>query len=497
MSTLRKEYTKSKKRKEEIVSDAALSWLAENVIIINERLDRRAVTRLDNSIQKFDDVFGPFRERVPSISTHLDSAETALNMVVSGRSSERKTSNLLKQMTYLYSTLSSFFAKDLKVLLKSRVFRAARANPEQRLDLIPKITPDGLKHDVQVIQDAFANALKPTKDDKTMLKKIYKSTKLPELEPRRIARELLGLSFNDLEELTQIGKVPMVATPEEVAEPEAPETGAEAELELEHAIRGVFLESVSQDGLLLERIDSQKANQLASVIGQISTAIDTGNPALATLKGNLDKLVGQSRTELAQNKWLGGSAVKQLINFYNVLDNLKQQWDSSIKPLFADGALSDDEKTQLNDLLAAATKDSIFSNIAQKLKLSKPHAAGLDPASVVKAVMDGVNQEGGIEAVTKLLSATGSLPAADSQGEPQIAAGDEEAAPGQPTDAAGQTGEAGTTTGTDGPSGGTEPSPEAKVSNLLGQLQRMGYKTGKQGDEAVEELFNMLKSAGF
>lgn len=491
MTSLRKEYDKSKKRNDEVVSEAAINWVAENVIIINEKLDRKSVSRLIDSIQKFEDTFGPYKDRIPSIASHLDAAESGLQLVITGRSSDRKTANMLKQLSYLYSTLSDFFTRDLPVLLRARIFKAAKDEPEMRIDMIPALTKGGLRHNPDVIRDALSNALKPSVDEKKLLGKIYRSTKLPKLETKKIARELIALSFKDLEELTNIGKVPMVATPDEVEEPpqEAAVGGAPVDVPTPAVPKVESIQSGS--GVILEKIDAQKANQLAAVIGQISNAIDTGNPSLAPVKASLDKLVGQSRTELAQNKWLGGSAVKQLVNFYNVLENLKGQWDT-IKPLFSDGELTPDEKTQLNDLLTAASKDNIFQNIARKFKLSTPHYPGLEPEAVVQALMSGVDQEGGIESVSKLLSATTALPKTDSQGEPQLRAGTEKAAPGQETAEAEETKATDKPPGTEGPSGegGQRRGPVQSVdrADLDAAAGRFNM--------TVDQLANVLKWVG-
>jgi len=122
MSQLRKEYSKSKQKKEKIVSEAALKWLAENVIVINEALDRKSVKRLINSIQKFEDVFGPFADKVPSIQAHLDSAETGLEMVITGRSSERKTSKPTQADVLSIFNFEQLFRKRLINLIEVTFF---------------------------------------------------------------------------------------------------------------------------------------------------------------------------------------------------------------------------------------------------------------------------------------------------------------------------------------------------------------------------------------
>lgn len=202
MSSLRQAYLAQKTRHEQIITEAATEWLKSNVILINEKIDRKTVNRLIDSIQKFEDTFGPFKEKLPAIAEHLDMAEKALNLVITGKISNRKTANLLEQLTYLYASFSNFFTRDLPILLKTRLFRLAKENPEALLNSIQGFDP-------QTVQEAIVNALRPSVEEKQLLSKIYRGGALPKLNAREVARQMLNLSYADLEELSKIGKVPM------------------------------------------------------------------------------------------------------------------------------------------------------------------------------------------------------------------------------------------------------------------------------------------------
>lgn len=203
MSSLRQAYFAQKTRQDQIITEAATEWLKSNVILINEKIDRKTVNRLIDSIQKFEDTFGPFKEKLPAIAEHLDMAEKALNLVITGKISNRKTANLLEQLTYLYASFSNFFTRDLPILLKTRLFKLAKENPEAVLNSIQGFDP-------QTVQEAIINALRPSVEEKQLLSKIYRGGALPKLNSREVARQMLNLTYADLEELSKIGKVPMV-----------------------------------------------------------------------------------------------------------------------------------------------------------------------------------------------------------------------------------------------------------------------------------------------
>lgn len=145
----------------------------------------------------------------------------------------------------------------------------------------------------------------------------------------------------------------------------------------------------------------------------------------------LNKVKRQAKQELASNRWFEGKAVKQLVTFYNLMDNLNQQWPD-LQKLMQETPPAIQE---IQPLLVSATKDSVFGRLAKAMGLSTPHAPGLDPGSLVNALTNTIRQEGGVEAVTKLFQQTQGMPTTTTEGEPKFAAGPASAEP--PTQAAG------------------------------------------------------------
>jgi len=467
MTSLRKEYSKSKKRNERIVSEAALRWLAENVIVINEKLDRKSVTRLIGSIQKFEDTFGPYKDRIPSIGGHLDAAESGLQLVITGKSSDHKTSNMLKQLSYLYSSLSDFFTRDLPVLLKARIFKVAKEQPDQRINALPTVTPDGGKHDLIVIRDSLANAIRPSVAEKKLLGKIYRSTKLPKLDANKIATELLALSFGDLEELTNIGKVPMVATPEEaedVAELGAEEAAAppavpgEEAVAKENVTRGKaaltdFLQennkAILYEMLFEQGVDVEKLKKMNQEIEKLRGITDRFGGKSTVIKAKVDELdssinnllTGDSKEGIISKvkQFFGGrpdieknmgDLYQQLRSFQQLWPQLKQRLGADIDPGAAlDSVLDAERLPQIQKLLVQAmgkeTKGGIDPTafVQDLLKLSidelDSFASGAPLTMDTKTTADLDNQnvvEPESTGADPAAAATGTAPTADASG---------------------------------------------------------------------------------
>jgi len=216
MTKLREELNHNKARQANMTNEAAMAWLDKNVVIINEQIDRKTVKRLIGQITKFDQAFGQFKTKIPTLSALIDAAEDGLQKVITGRANDKKASDMLARLSFLYSTFSRFFKEDLPILLSSHMFVAPKENPEVRLDVLqPK---SGAKYDPGAIKDAIRHALTPSKEDSKLIRKIYKKKNVPLIDANAIAGQMLQLSFNELEALGQMDKIPMIAMAD--AEPE-------------------------------------------------------------------------------------------------------------------------------------------------------------------------------------------------------------------------------------------------------------------------------------
>jgi len=503
-SKLRDEYKKEKQRKDKIVTEAAYAWVENNIILINEKIDSRQVKRLISSIGKFEEVFGPYKTKLPALGQQLDTAEQGLEKVVTGRANDKKASDMLKRLSFLFSSFSGFFSKDLPVLLDSHLFSAPKANPQVRLDVLqPK---QGERYNPGAIRDALKHALEPSKDDLKLLRKIYRG-KVPLVDAAALSAQMLQMSFNELEELTQMGKVPMVDTEAPPAAPEeaepAPPPVEEAEAPKEGVVN-IAGESVDRtqkkDSVLLEshklltEINQENMAKLVNVMNQLKASFNI--PGMESINQAVNATVSKAQKELAANQWLQGQAAKQLLGFYNVMDNLNQLWPQ-IQQTFGDvgpeGQLSPDQESNLFKLLTSATKDSVFGKMAKAMKLSTPHAPGLEPNSLVNAIVDASKQQGGIENVSKLFQKSQGMPNTDPSGAPKLGGQAQAAKPTGAAKAPGATktpDQAQDPTGTQGSApGGTEDEAaevmkatgmdKAGLEKLQTQLRQANYKIVK------------------
>ena len=210
MSQLRKEYKEFKQFQEDIFKEAAEAWTEENVILINERLNRNAIYRLNSAIERFDNKFGPYKDKLPAIADILNNAENGLHLVITGKVGSRTTAQMLQRMSIMYNILSNFFSGDLGALLKTPAFRIAHEQADEKID---KIADRG--HDIKAIRRTIASALKPNDQERMLFRRAYKSFDMPSLDWNMAAKQLSCLSCNELQELAGIQRVPMVVVDEE------------------------------------------------------------------------------------------------------------------------------------------------------------------------------------------------------------------------------------------------------------------------------------------
>ena len=205
--SLRQEYQKNKIYKINLKKQFIKEWLEENVVFINEKVDRKQIKRLINLMVRFDKKFGPVREKLPGIKSIIDDAENNLQLVLSGKLTNDKISDIFQRMSLIYSILSDFFANDLSVIMQTPAFRVPKNKPDMRLD---SITEAGF--DPSIISDTFVVALTPSEEEDLLLNKLYKNIKMPHLDRHNIAKQMLGLCYNDLSKLSSVEKVPMAVS---------------------------------------------------------------------------------------------------------------------------------------------------------------------------------------------------------------------------------------------------------------------------------------------
>lgn len=379
------------------MEDAAYRWLEENVIYINEKINRNSVNRLISSISKFEETFGPYRDKIPSLTSVLEGAEDNLQQVLTGKASDKRAADLLEYLSFVYNVFSGFFAKDLPVVLKTRVFAIPRENPEVRLDSLS----GGSGFDASIAAKTFSNALKPSNDEVKLLGKVLKSKALPKLDYNKVAMEMLGLSYNDLIDLTNVSRTPLVTTPTLEEEAPVPIMEDEEVLEEQGSSTGGSdsLVDAGQRVAQLKQI-STKAGLNASLSGAINKlhsdilkfdASDLGKKFTAQfdqLKGVADS---DSRSSFADLfKTPGGKLLKQANMAIELFTAIGNAWPTMQQYLEKDDPTEED----LNNIRAVLTKKvggGILKRAAQAFNVTTQPYPGLDAETVVNALLSAEN----------------------------------------------------------------------------------------------------------
>jgi len=467
MSSLRKELEAKKIKDQKIIDEAAECWVANNIILIHEKIDRRTIKSLTDKIVKFDQMFGAFKDKLPSIAAQIDQAEDGLQKVITGRVNDKKAMNLLKQLGFLYNNFSTFFTSDLPVILETPLLKAAKENPEVKLSVLqhPRYQPN-------IVRDAFKNALEPSIEEQRLLRKIYRGTQ-PLINSTAIANEMLNLSFNELKELTNIGKVPMIDFPQ----------GEE----------GIVQQQALQEErnfFLTEKIDVKKMEQIADLITQINSKLHVHG--LEDVQKSVRALATKARREITDGRWnVPGrpSAAKQLIMFYNVLEKMGEAWPSIKGTFLQDGELDAEELADIKNTLTKTAQDTLFKRLTRIL--GTQHYPGLDPESVATSISNALGDEANINDVEQFFNATKVLPKASSKGEP--VAGSIKTEPGKlvqpgkpPKEPIGS--DKTTTQGSE--------VPVDKMTKVAKALRDQGLEIDDRDEVAIQNIIDLFDQAG-
>lgn len=427
MSTLREELLRYKEKQQQILDEAAVAWVEQNIILLNERLNRTAVSRLVNSITRFDEKFGAFKDKLPAIQSIIDNAESGLQLVLTGKTSETRATDMLRNLSLVYSLLSDFFSGDLPALLRTPIFKAAKEAPEMRLDSI-----SGPKYDPTIVVSAFANALRPSKDELKMMGKIYKNIPMPQMNADEIAKQLLTLSYSELMKLTETGKVPMIAVPNDLSDegskvaastPSAASAGATESVAAPAPVvppaPGAVKENVSPKkddpaslleqekrnsdaALLLEAPDLAAINKaMADLDGLFQRVPDLKASPLYNAVTGLRKQAQQAAGGTAQGRIAsflsGGGGIGALVKdpagrviaqaqmAIDMFKKLGETWPK-ISNLFSDGVFDAEDQKQLFTILTRELQGGAFKQLKSAFGV-KPYQ-GLDINDIVRTVVE-------------------------------------------------------------------------------------------------------------
>lgn len=388
MYSLRQELANKKNKEEKIINEAAYAWLENNVILITEKLNKTAVAKLTNSIIKFDEKFGPYKDQLPEIKKIIEDAEFGLQLVLTGKTSSSKATDMFQKFSMIYSILSNFFGSDLATLLKTPIFKAAKENPHVKLNAI--LDPS---HDPDVILSAIANALRPSKEQIKLLNKIYKNIPMPNLKADIIAKQLLNLSFEELKEISGIKRVPMVAIERikdlnDNKEEDINFNSLNEEYNKENTIQLLeqVLNNTSFDQLL------KALENLTAIFNSVTELKNTSlYSAVLNLKKEAQKAIASgSKLEILRKQGPAalfrdpvGIIIAQAHMAIEMFRKLGMVWPK-IRPLFADGTFDEDEQKQLINILKKELEGGLLTKLKNMFKV--PPFKGLTSTDIINVI---------------------------------------------------------------------------------------------------------------
>lgn len=405
MVTLREEYGKFKVQKNKAVTEAAVSWVMENVVLLNETFNREALQRLQSSIVKFDSVFSPFAGRVPEVKRSLDDAVELMNRITMGEKITRADGRLrltdeekesikepatymVKYMSLLYSNLSRFFNKDMRTMLEFPIFAKAIENPQ---------TPLKDLAEADRMRKAILHALVPSSEVQEILKRMYRSMELPSLNYEKIADELLNLSAMDFKQLMSVDKVPLVVTPEKHAPAEAPVAPAMEAATGTNPKASDGEEVLTEEEAAFLKEAEDPATQLQRVnqgLQKISVIIK-GFPELEATAASLEKLRGQALAAASGKKNFLDPSIKGVAAtaniVYNYFEKLAELWPKINQIIPDNRPLNEDELGQLEALVNKGVGQNLFKRISNFFKAGTTDPA-LRPEKITADIVNVLRQ---------------------------------------------------------------------------------------------------------
>ena len=387
-SSLRDEMFKEQKKQEAIIDDSALRWVYENVIPLNEKINRNAINRLINSISKFETTFGPYKSSIPSLAGILDSAEDNLNSVLTGRAGDKRAGDMLEYLSYIYNVFSGFFAKDLPLLMKTKIFAAPKEMSGMRMD---SISLPGFKADT--VRKALAHAITPSAEDKKLMSKILRSKNMPKMDAQKIAKEMMALSFNDLMKLTEVGRVPVVATG-------APNQGkVEEPAEIVDESAGSMISEASMDDVgdmlknLFQAVSKAGLAPLAGTIADLQSKLleFMNSTAGEQMKGTLAQATGKSGALADLFKTPGGKLVKQGNMAIEVFTALGNAWPK-VERFLQNTDATDADMANFKGIITKEISGGFFKKAAQAFGVTTQPYPGLETQTIVDSLTDSTLQ---------------------------------------------------------------------------------------------------------
>lgn len=508
MTTLREAYNKHKQEKSTAIQEAAVRWVMENVVLLDENFNRESLQRLQQSISKFDTMFAPFGAKVPEVKRSLDDAVELMNRITMGEKITRKDGRLrltqeehealkepatymVKYMSMLYNNLSRFFNKDMPALLDFPIFKMANQHPN---------VPLGRLAEAPRIRKAILNALVPNPETQAILRRMYRSMELPNLDYETIADQLLNLTVTDFKQLMGVEKVPLVATPS-VEQPMEAATSTNPKVQ-----SGDEVLTEEEEALLKEigEINPTQIQQVVTGIQKIQNIIKQF-PELQQTNQALEQLRTQALASLAggfknpSSKSVAATA-NVVYNYFDKLGELGQRIDPLIP---TDRPMTDQELQNLQSILTKS-EGGIMAKIGNFFKtrvnpLLSPSNLTSQIMQVIAAGQQGQNPQAAGESIKNFFKRLQQLklpPAVSPQGTPVVPGTGAGTQPAQGTAGAQPSGGAAPSTGTQSAGQTAQTGATAPQQAQQAQPAQQPQQQGMNPTEVPDIMNKMAQTMG-
>ncbi len=519
MGLLREEYKRNSQEKKAALNEAAVQWVLDNVLLLNEGFNRESLQKLQAAIVKFDSIFAPFGAKVPEVQRSLDDTVELMNRITMGEKITKKDGTLklskderdsikepatyvVKYLSIMYNNLSRFFNRDMRVLLDFPIFAKAKENPT---------TPLSDLAESDKMKKALLNALVPGTDVQAILKRMYRAMDVPSLNYQVIADQLLNLSYSDFKTLTHVDKVPLVATAN-------PTNHAEVATGTNPKVQGDLTLTEEDEAILKEvgEVDPKQLQTIVQGIKKIKGIVGTfpeltkTNQALGQLESKALGFLSKGGVTAGPELRLIAASVNTVYDYFDKVADLLPQ----ITEIIPKGQpLSEDQIKNLETFLQRV-QGGITAKIANWFKSKMSLVPGLSPNEIATDIMNmvrsGQNSETpvkGGENLVNFVTRLNSLklpPATTPSGEPTAA---NQASTAQPTGSgapqgtapaapAGQTTAANATGQTQATS--QQQAPAQSTPDVTNLAQLMGQTIGiNGGNKDFVDQVSKLVAAGW
>lgn len=376
MGSLKEEYRKYKQLQEDAVDEAASKWINENVVFLTKNPDKDSVKNLLEKINKFESKIEPYRLILETVDAIIVSAEKDLENAVDGDF----TSEAFEDFSLVYNELSDVFSNRVPAALSDERLDVARARPNE-----PMVSLDTDGNIFKAVSDRIKAARSKKEFSNGLVGRHCN------LDYDSIARDMLGLTYSELGDASDVEVVPIVHAGEK---PDSLKTKAEINESYLH--EQVLLLEVNINELadtlaklksVTDRIDIPEIkNSVTNLQKDLVRAVSTDTGVFEKLKAAASKRDAKSIKNIFSSG--PGKYIKQANMAIETFKKIGEQYPKVEAIVNSMPYFSTEEMKQVQEILSKNLTPSWFKKLSQSGTqgvMTKPYK-GLDYQSIIMAL---------------------------------------------------------------------------------------------------------------